>query len=148
MGSLTPDHPDNLVRASVQLSRRNKLRLIDTGIIEVVQRTEYNCLHYFLQDKAVNNPWWCFENVTIPEFYRPILEDMKQGNILVICDGSFQPSVKRGCATWILEGTSCHQQITGKVVTPGSFEDLSAYRSEISGILAALLWVYTHTLDK
>jgi hypothetical protein len=103
----------------------------------MVQCKEYNCLYNFLQDKAVNNPW-CFENVTIPEFYGPILEDMQQGNILVICDGSFQPSVKRGCAAWILEGTSCHQQITGKVTTPGSMEDLSAYRSELSGILAAL----------
>jgi hypothetical protein len=95
-------------------------------MIEEEQHKEYNCLYSFLQDKALSSPW-CFENVTIPEFYGPILEDMKQDNILVICDSSFQPSHKRGCAAWILEGTSCQQQITGRVITPGSDEDHSAY---------------------
>jgi hypothetical protein len=113
------------------------LRLIDTGMTAEEQHKEYNCLYSFIQDKALRNPW-CFEDVTIPEFYGPILEDMKQGNILVISDSSFQPSYKRGCAAWILEGTTCQQQITGRVITPGGDEDHSAYCSELSGILAAL----------
>jgi hypothetical protein len=43
-----------------------------------------------------------------------------------------------GTAAWILEGTTSLVQISGRVITPGQDSDISAYRSELSGILAAI----------
>jgi hypothetical protein len=43
-----------------------------------------------------------------------------------------------GAAAWILEGISTSIQIWGKSITPGEATDLSDYRSELAGILAAM----------
>jgi hypothetical protein len=42
-----------------------------------------------------------------------------------------------------MEGTSSRQQIVGRVITPGQDNEQSSYRSELSGILAALTFINT-----
>jgi hypothetical protein len=56
----------------------------------------------------------------------------------VVSDGSYNPTTQLGTTAWILEGRISNIQIFGKVITPGSASDQSAYRSELAGILAAI----------
>jgi hypothetical protein len=99
-------------------------------------------MYSYIQDKTITNHW-CFWDIDIPESYGSILDDMKQGHIIIVSDGSFHPSTKTGCAAWIMEGTSSRQQIVGCVITPGQDDEQSSYRSELSGILAALTFINT-----
>jgi hypothetical protein len=83
--------------------------------------------------------YWCFEFVDVPAVYEDILEDIAHEEVWLVSDGSYQPSLKFGTAAWILEGTKSMKRITGKVITPGQASDQSAYRSELAGILSAIL---------
>jgi hypothetical protein len=47
---------------------------------------------------------WCFEFLDISSFSDCLLQELEQGTIWLVSDGSFNPSTHTGTATWILEG--------------------------------------------
>lgn len=75
----------------------------------------------------------------MPACYEGILEDIIHEEIWLVSDGSYHPSLKFGTSAWILEGMKSKIRITGKAITPGQASDQSAYRSELAGILSAIL---------
>jgi hypothetical protein len=81
---------------------------------------------------------WCFDYFDIPTDLDPLMQDIVQGTIILISDGSYNPTNHRGTAAWLLEGTTSSTQISGRVITPGRDSDISAYRSKLSGILATI----------
>jgi hypothetical protein len=64
---------------------------------------------------------------------------MRTGQVLIISDGSYNPTSQRGTAAWILESTNSNLHIIGKIRTPGVKTVLSAYRCELAGILSAIM---------
>ncbi len=54
-----------------------------------------------------------------------------------VSDGSYFSQY--GTAAWVLQGTK--SRCSGQVVCPGSASDQNSYRSEVSGLLAILLFV-------
>jgi len=86
---------------------------------------------------------WCFTSISIPpddgfQLAQSIRNNSATVNALrAVTDGSFKDNF--GTAAWILECANTSQQMSGSVVAPGSAHDHSSYRSELSGVYAALL---------
>jgi hypothetical protein len=91
----------------------------------------------FIENRTILNPW-CFEFIDIPSDYSTLLQEIENGNVWLVSDGTFNPTSRTGTAAWILEGITSSLQISGKIITPGDCSDQSAYRSELAGILAAM----------
>lgn len=128
----------HLLKASIQPAKQNTLWLFDTGhLVDDASVNTCNCFEDFIQLRCISSQW-CFKNLEIPTAYQPLLNDMQAGQIWLVSDGSFHPTLRYGSAAWILEGKTTNLCITGNVITPGEPETQSAYRSELSRKLAAI----------
>jgi hypothetical protein len=76
--------------------------------------------------------------VTKPTNTEALIQEIKEGEVWLLSDGSFDPTRRYGTAAWILEGKKSRQRIYGTVITPGEASDISAYRCELAGILASM----------
>jgi Reverse transcriptase (RNA-dependent DNA polymerase). len=65
-----------------------------------------------------------------------LLDEFSHGQIVAVSDGSFLSSTRSAAAAWILESQCKSQWIMGSIYTPGSEQDFSAYRSELTGLAA------------
>jgi hypothetical protein len=130
--------PTDLQKASVTISRKNTWRLIDTGnFVYIPETPSFDNFCSYLAGNPPLNPW-CFKDIVFPDILAPLLQDLENGTVRLVCDGSFDPSSCTGAAAWVLEGVTSDTLIEGKIVTPGEPIDHSAYRSELAGILAAM----------
>jgi hypothetical protein len=130
--------PTTLLKASVQLTKDNLLWMTDKGYFsEIAQEPTYKTFSDYLQRSERSNRW-CFNYVDIPQDYELLLSDMMEGHVILISDGSYNPTDNYGTAAWILEGKLSNLQMSGKIITPGQATVQSAYRSELAGILAAV----------
>jgi hypothetical protein len=130
--------PPQLLKASVQPARKNTLWLFDIGQHVADETiTTCTCFKDFIHLRCITNQW-CFENLEIPTDYQPLLNEIRAGQVWLVSDGSFFPSLKYGSAAWILEGKTSKLRIMGRVITPGESAIQSSYRSELTGILAAI----------
>ena len=59
----------------------------------------------------------------------------------IVCDGSFLETENAATAGFILEDESRSFKIKCSIITPGEEDDMSAYRAELSGLLAAVCFV-------
>jgi hypothetical protein len=105
--------------------------------VHIPDRPSFDSFGSYLEGNPPLNPW-CFEEIVFTDDLLPLLQDLEKGTVRLVCDGSFDPSSCKGAAAWILEGATSSIQIGGKIVTPGEATDHSAYRSELTGILAAM----------
>jgi hypothetical protein len=130
--------PRHILKASIHLSKRNTILLLDTGsYVDEEPGVIYDEFSDYVEFSCIRNKW-CYENLTIPNDYHPIIKEITAGDIWLVTDGSYHPSLKYGSAAWILEGKSTRIRISGQILTPGDTLIQSAYRSELSGILAAI----------
>jgi hypothetical protein len=88
-------------------------------------------------ERATLNPW-CFDYIDFPTNIEELVQDIQAGEVWIISDGSYNPARQFGTAAWLLEGKLSKLQISGTVITPGDATELSAYRCELAGILAAI----------
>jgi hypothetical protein len=130
--------PKLLLKALVQWSRNNLLWLIDTGEFDDSATASQSLRCYEPYAASLPRNTWCFDYLDIPTDLEPLLQDIRQGTTILISDGSYNPLHRRGTAAWVLEGTTSLAQISGRVITPGRDSEISAYRSELSGMLAAI----------
>ena len=68
-----------------------------------------------------------------------LIESIRQGNVKVVSDGSFLCEDSVGAAGWVIETNDEQVQLCGSMGTTGASSIQSAFRSELSGILYALL---------
>jgi hypothetical protein len=136
-GTLITETPNNLLKASVRKTCKDLWWLIDTGSFTQPLPSVPHTLPSSFTDIAHKNTW-CTTFLEIPSLYSPLLPDIQSGSVLVVSDGSYNPTTKLGTAAWILEGRLSNIQISGSVITPGSASEQSAYRSELAGILVAI----------
>jgi hypothetical protein len=66
-----------------------------------------------------------------------LLQDFNTGQTVAVSDGSFFPETGASAAAWIIESKCQTQWIRGSLLTPGPIQDFSAYRSELTGLLAS-----------
>jgi hypothetical protein len=149
-GRIITQLPKDLLKASVRRSKSNSWWMIDNGpFTKPSPLTQYDCFFSYINNFSVQN-LWCYEYLDIPSHYVPLINDIKNGEVWIISDGSYDPASQCGTAAWIIEGTST-LQITGQVITTGAKEVQSAYRSELTGILAAITVIsnlaYYHSLN-
>jgi hypothetical protein len=138
IGNPIDNLPTILQKAFVKKSKKNSWRLLDIGDFTstpMISHQETNLLHN--ADRLGLNPW-CYEFLEIPSNCDRLMQEIEQGPIWLVSDGSFNPSMHTGTAAWILEGISSKVQISGKIITPGEPTDQSAYCSELAGILATV----------
>ncbi len=85
-----------------------------------------------------NTPgYWFLYSVQLPQDCKSFASEMAAGLIIAVSDGSY--SSQYGTAAWVLQGTN--SRCSGQVICPGSASDQNSYRSEVSGLLAILLFV-------
>ncbi len=89
------------------------------------------------KERTTLNPW-CFDHVNIPLNTDALLHEIRAGAVWIISDGSYDLTRHYGTAAWALECKLSKQRIFGTVITPEDVSDLSAYRCELVGILAAI----------
>ena len=72
------------------------------------------------------------------QFWAHMLHDMQTGQLKAVTDGSYFPESKTGSAAWIIEShNSCYCRY-GRVLTLGHNDVQSAFRSELTGIVAVM----------
>jgi hypothetical protein len=64
-----------------------------------------------------------------------------EGNIQLVSDGSYNPDLQLGTASWVLESQDRGLHITGNLVTPGEEESQCSHPSELSGLLGGIHFV-------
>jgi len=86
------------------------------------------------QDSSIQ---WCSKYM-VPEAEGIFLKEAVQtGEAIAVCDGFYQDSY--GTASWVIEGVTPGIRAQGCVLSPGGAKIQSAYRSELSGILAIMI---------
>jgi hypothetical protein len=68
-----------------------------------------------------------------------VIRDYSNGTIVTVSDGSFLSERKQAAAAWIIESNCGTQWIMGSLAVPGSEEEYSSYRSELTGLTAISL---------
>jgi hypothetical protein len=143
VGKKIEEFPRHLQKASVEPLKRGLFQLIDTGELSTPQQSlKPPSFHSFLENPHKYNQW-CFDFLHIPSHYESIIQDLKDGAVWLVSDGSYHLTLHYGTAAWILEGSTTNIKLIGRVITPGQASDLSAYRCKLSGILAAITFINT-----
>jgi hypothetical protein len=65
-----------------------------------------------------------------------LLRDFGTGQTVAVSDGSYYQEINGAAAAWVIESNCQTQWIRGSMLTPGPMRDFSAYRSELTGLLA------------
>jgi len=82
---------------------------------------------------------WCTEFVNIIGQVDLLIKALQQGQVYIVSDGSYvQPFAT---AAFVMENETRECRVTNRIIAPGSGEEMSAYRGEVSGILASLFFV-------
>jgi len=68
-----------------------------------------------------------------------LIREFSNGQIVAVSDGSFIPSTKGVAAVWIIESQCKSQWIMGLIHTPDPKDELNAYRSELTGLVAIMV---------
>jgi len=114
-------------------------RIVCTGsghILTPPIRT-YATFYDFL--KAQPDLDWCTHNLVVAQDCREIVSGIQsglQGTIMAVSDGSFKDFL--GTAAWTIGIPDQSQFISGQVVCPGSANNHSSYRSELTGLYVIL----------
>jgi hypothetical protein len=131
--------PVNIFRATVE-SSRNYLVCLGYGRISIPNTLVFpsflEYLHHQAREKQME---WCTEFVSIIGQVDTLIEALQQGQVHIVSDGSFvQPFAM---AAFVMENETRECCVTNRIIVPGSGEEMSAYRGEVSGILASLFFV-------
>ena len=70
------------------------------------------------------------------DYIDQLLLDFGTGQTVAVSDGSYFQETDGVAAAWIIESKCRTQWIRGSLLTPGPIKDFSAYRSELTGLLA------------
>ena len=81
---------------------------------------------------------WAFHNLRLEGTFAELASLLRQGKLITVSDGSYDPTTKHGTASWILTTESFFPAISGDCITPGLSQDQSAYRAELSGLYASV----------
>eukprot|EP00557_Chaetoceros_sp_GSL56_P013372 CAMPEP_0176481264 /NCGR_PEP_ID=MMETSP0200_2-20121128/2725_1 /TAXON_ID=947934 /ORGANISM="Chaetoceros sp., Strain GSL56" /LENGTH=500 /DNA_ID=CAMNT_0017877453 /DNA_START=2342 /DNA_END=3841 /DNA_ORIENTATION=- len=68
-----------------------------------------------------------------------LIRDFSQGTVVAVSDGSYLQEANEAAAAWTIESACGTQWIMGSLGVPGSTEDYSSYRSELTGLVAISL---------
>ena len=131
--------PSDVYRATIKRIDRHTVQLTGTTtrILEDTppsQATLQKREDAFLRQEMMES--YNQHNCTDQEILLALLSNM----LKVVSDGSFLKHIQLGTAAWVL-ACSRHQYITGQHFTPGSGSSQCSHRSELSGILGAILHV-------
>ena len=125
--------PESAMRATIQQAQHNTVQV--TGWSK----------HHIGRDE----PWqrnisssWILDNFQmIHGTLESLAQFLSNGELRVVCDGSYYPVEKIGGAAWFIESEDTSQLGKGSCVVPGSADSQSSSRSELMGILATIMTV-------
>jgi len=80
-----------------------------------------------------------FCEVHMPDNGKSIMEAIQAGMCKAVSDGSFKDGIST--AAWILQNPATLISLTGNTKIPGAFNDQSAYRSELGGLISLVLMI-------
>jgi hypothetical protein len=129
--------PSNICKATVFQKRD---RRVCSGYGEILCNPQpiVNSLQDHLLSMAPNERW-CVDTLELSDDGYIIADSIRNSVAIAVSDGSFKDTY--GTAAWVLEGENSIGRIIGRVIAPGAESDQSAYRSELSGILAVMIMV-------
>ena len=105
--------------------------------------------HLQQRSSQLQCPSWLFESREETGTMTAIKQDILDGKAIVVSDGSYDPDTGRGASSSIITNESTCDTIQVTSIVPGDTSIQSAYRSEVTGILASLqlLWELCQTYD-
>jgi hypothetical protein len=65
-------------------------------------------------------------------------DSLLTGPLRLVSDGSYDPTLKLGTASWVIESQHHQFQLRGNLITPGEADVQCSHRSELSGILGGI----------
>ena len=81
---------------------------------------------------------WLYHQTSRSRRIDKVINDIKNGKAISVSDGSYYSDTRTGAAAWIIESEDATQFIRGESIVPGAKEIQSAYRSEVTGLLAII----------
>jgi hypothetical protein len=87
------------------------------------------------RDAIIPADRWAIEQISLPDNGAGLATSIRSGTAIAVSDGSFKDS--RGTAAFVIEDRhmpTAASRAIGVNTVPGSWEDHSAYRSELSGV--------------
>ena len=146
--SPTMDLPPDCVRASVTWSPvrstqfRHRVMLHSLGPHQPTDDTGppssiLELWHSFADRAASSSFGWVPEHITIDGDEARLIQALLSGSLRIVSDGSYKAKVGTACAQILTADRDHVIWITCQ--TPGQFDDQSSTRSELIGLLAALM---------
>jgi hypothetical protein len=83
---------------------------------------------------------WAAAKYAVVDGGKTLAEAISKGIAIAVCDGSFKDEF--GTAAYVLEGETSTNRIVVVLVTPGTDDNQSSYRSELSGIFGVVVMVH------
>jgi hypothetical protein len=89
------------------------------------------------QPEEETPPWLHYKTTQSPSIHT-LVQDIRNGTARAVSDGSYFSDTGTGTAAWTIESNNQLDYVTGTSIVPGPPLVQSAYRSELTGLLAIL----------
>jgi hypothetical protein len=126
--------PSQSAQATIQASKHRQIRM--TGWHEHNNSTIRPHQPYYYDHSTIRNSFKLSKE-------RELLlkENIRNGTLRLVSDGSYDPNLHLGTAAWVIESLDKQLQITGSLITPGEAEIQCSHRSELSGLLGGIQYI-------
>ena len=130
--------PHNLERGTFDYNRDGSIQFSGSAPVLLDTNTPPTTL------VEIFNTWgeiWIWEFIQIQEEGKWLAEALTNNSAQLVCDGSYQPNLTttRGSAAWTIECQTTKKRAMGMTAT--TTDTANAYRSELTGLYAALALV-------
>ena len=133
--------PENARRTTVEIA--DESCIYTQGSAPMAHRT--NTTHHNCPPIWAHAPQWIpkslMKDCFLPDSWATIATSLRNGTCVAVTDGSFAPDEMVATACWIIEGDNGSNRCKGAAHTPGTKEEMDAYRAEIFGIYCLLICI-------
>ena len=139
--------PLDLCRTGIQMGPNARCVWVDGSVEDVNAPDTVDNSHCLFRDakKRSMETYGLVKNTFFFATEEVISECFRQGQWVIVSDGSYNPNYKKGTAAVIIESQSDIQLMKSYVLTPGLPDDINAYRSELIGIYVGCLLLELYT---
>jgi hypothetical protein len=126
--------PQKSAQATIQLAKHRQIRM--TGWHAHKNITIGSHHPYYYDYSAIR------DSVKLSKERELLLkENISNGTLRLVSDGSYNPKLHLGTASWVVESLDKQLQITGNLIMPGEAEIQCSHRSELSGLLGGIQYI-------
>ena len=125
--------PNDVIRATIHKVNENTLIL--TG-----WRQHHNNPHSYYTNRVYSD-WILQHDATTAHTHQILAHSLRRNELIVVSDGSYYKDNNIGGAAWVIENLQQTHRTFGNCPSPGPPSAQCAYRSELIGLLGAIMHV-------